>query len=90
MCHVDEVSPTIWVETDALCTVEILGRPVRTFRLAGHHYALAMIEGLLPGTSIVYGVRLDGERRWPVQGSVLPGNRIHTLGGDGPVRIVFG
>ena len=88
--HVDETSATIWVETDASCTVEILGRRVRTFCVGRHHYALAIIEGLQPGTCTVYDVRLDGEVRWPAEGSVLPASTIRTLGGDGRVRIVFG
>ena len=61
--HVDETSATIWVETDASCTVEILGGSVSTFCVGRHHYALAIIEGLQPGTCIVYDVRLDGEVR---------------------------
>ena len=74
--HVSETSATIWVETDQRCTMEILGRSVPTFCVAGHHYALAIIEGLEPASSIEYDVRLDGEVRWPVPGSSLPASRI--------------
>ena len=88
--HVTETSATIWVETDQRCTVEILGRPLPTFCVAGHHYALAIIEDLDPGSSIEYDVTLDGEVRWPEPGSTLPASRIRTLGSSNPPRIVFG
>ena len=35
----------------------------------GHHYALVVIEGLEPGSIQPYEVALDGERRWPEEGS---------------------
>ena len=44
--YVDDTSATIWVETDAPCTVEVLGHRARTFTVAGHHYALVIVEGL--------------------------------------------
>ena len=56
---------TVWVETDAACTVTILGVGDPTFCVAGHHYALIVIEGLQPGTSTEYDVALDGDVRWP-------------------------
>ncbi len=88
--HVSETSATIWVETDQRCAVEILGRSVPTFCVVGHHYALAIIEGLSPASSVEYDVKLDGELRWPAAASTLPPSRIQTHGGDGPVRMVFG
>lgn len=88
--HVSEVTATIWVETDERCTVEVLGRSVPTFCVAGHHYALAIIEDLEPGSSTEYDVKLNGEVRWPVPGSTLPPSRIQTLGGNRPTRLVFG
>ncbi|MEP7201823.1 MAG: alkaline phosphatase D family protein [Ilumatobacteraceae bacterium] len=89
--HVSDVSATIWVETTHRCTVEILGRSTPTFCVAGHHYALAIIEDLQPASSIQYDVRLDGEVRWPALDSTLPPSRIQTLGGfERPSRIVFG
>jgi hypothetical protein len=87
---VSETSATIWLETDERCTVEILGRSVRTFCVAGHHYALVIIEDLDAGSSIEYQVTLNGAMRWPVQGSTFPPSRIHTLGGNRPSRVVFG
>jgi hypothetical protein len=88
--YVEETSATIWVETDARCTVDILGRRVPTFCVAGHHYALVVIEDLEPNSSTVYEVKLDGDLRWPTPGSDLPASRIQTLGGSGSPRIVFG
>lgn len=88
--HVSETSATIWVETDKRCTIEVLGRSVPTFCVAGHHYALAIIDDLVPASSIEYDVKLDGEIRWPTPGSPLPASRIQTLGGGDSARIVFG
>jgi len=47
--HVGERDATVWVETDAPCEVEVLGSRSATFEVAGHHYALLVIEGLDPG-----------------------------------------
>src|SRR4051794_36940319 len=87
--HVSETSATIWVECDQACTVEVLGRAERTFCVAGHHYALLIIEGLGPATSTEYEVSLDGDRRWP-EDDELPASRIRTLGHDGPTRVLYG
>jgi PhoD-like phosphatase len=88
--HVTATSATIWVETDEACIVEILGRSIPTFCVAAHHYALLIIEDLEPATSTEYEVKLDHQRRWPAEGSVLPASRIRTLGHGGPTRIIFG
>ena len=90
--HVDTRSATIWVETDASCTVEIAGASAHTFTVAGHHYALVVITGLEPATSTPYEVRLDGERVWPLADSDLPPSRIRTFpeGGDPAFLMVFG
>ena len=61
--YVDETQATVWVETDAPCEVEVLGRRERTFSVDGHHYAIVPIQGLEPGGSYEYEVALDGERR---------------------------
>ncbi len=88
--HVTDCSATIFVETDAPCVVEILGCRARTFTVAGHHYALVILNGLEPGATIEYDVRLDDEQCWPLPGSALPPSVIRTLGGDGPTQILFG
>lgn len=88
--HVSETAATIWVETTERCTVEILEKSTATFCVAGHHYALVIVEGLEAATSIEYRVTLDGELRWPRADSALPPSRIRTLGGDEERKIVFG
>jgi hypothetical protein len=88
---------TVWVETDAACTVEVGvqgagGSRAATFCVHGHHYALVHVEGLEPDSAAPYEVRLDGERVWPLAGSEFPPSVIRThSGGDGALtRIVFG
>ena len=46
--YVGETEATVWVETDAPCEVEILGRREPTFTVEEHHYALVRIEDLEP------------------------------------------
>jgi hypothetical protein len=88
--HVDPVSATVWVETDRACEVDVLGRRARTFCVAGHHYALVVVEGLAPGSTTPYEVRLDGARVWPEDGSEFPPSRIRTPGRSGSFRVAFG
>jgi hypothetical protein len=88
--HVDPVSATVWVETDRPCEVAVLGRRTRTFSVAGHHYALVVVEGLEPGSTTEYEVELDGARVWPPRVSAFPPSRIRTPGRPGPFRIAFG
>jgi hypothetical protein len=54
------------------------GGRARTWRIAGHHYALVTVTGLAPGTSTVYRVLLDGEQVWPLPGSGSPPSTIRT------------
>ena len=61
--HAGEEEATVWVETDAPCTVEVLGHTARTFHVAGHHYALVVIRGLEPGRAVPYEVTLDDQGR---------------------------
>jgi hypothetical protein len=87
---VSETSATVWAETDQRCTVEILGRSATTFCVAGHHYALVVIDDLPRASSLEYDVRVDGETRWPLPGSTLPPSRIRTVGSASPRRIIYG
>jgi hypothetical protein len=88
---VGETSATIWVETTEPCDVHVLGHGARTFTVADHHYALVIVEGLVPGSTTPYEVRLDGERVWPEAGSSLPTPVIRThADGGGALRILFG
>jgi PhoD-like phosphatase len=88
--YVGETEATVWVEADAPCEVEVLGRREPTFTVEEHHYALVRIEGLEPDSFNEYEVRLDGERCWPPAGSELPPSAIRTLGGEQPIDVCFG
>ncbi|MGI8694058.1 MAG: alkaline phosphatase D family protein [Geodermatophilaceae bacterium] len=88
--HVDETSATVWVETDRPCRVEVLGATADTFHVAGHHYALVIIEGLQPASSSPYEVLLDETLVWPETRSTYPQSRIRTLGHGNPINLVFG
>jgi hypothetical protein len=88
--YLDETSATVWVETDAPCEVEVLGRTERTFCAEGHNYAIVPITGLEPGESYPYEVKLDGERRWPLENSKFPPSTIRTVHPERRMKIVFG
>ncbi|HUC00836.1 MAG TPA: alkaline phosphatase D family protein [Solirubrobacterales bacterium] len=88
--YVSDTEATVFVETDAACDVEVLGRWEPTFRVEDHHYALVRLEGLEPDSSYEYEVALDGERRWPEPDSQLPPSTIRTLDGSGQLDIRFG
>ena len=88
--HVDDTSATVWVETSEACEVEVLSGSQPTFRVGGRHYALVTVEGLEPGTSTDYEVRLDGELVWPPADTTMPAPRIRTTTPGRPVRLAFG
>ena len=88
--HVGATDATVWVETDAPCEVEVLGHRQPTFCVAGHHYALVLVEGLDPTTRTSYEVALDGERRWPPPGDRFPAPVISTVNPEHRLRILFG
>jgi phosphodiesterase/alkaline phosphatase D-like protein len=88
--HVDATSATVWVETSDPCEVGVLSGAQRTFRVGDRHYALVTIEGLRPGTSTDYEVRLDGQKVWPPAESSYPPPRIRTPRPGGAVRLAFG
>jgi hypothetical protein len=88
--YVSQTEATVWVETDEPCTVEVLGHQTRTFAVERHHYALARIEGLPPGSATPYEVRLDGARAWPPADDPFPPCAIRTLPAGEPVRLAFG
>jgi hypothetical protein len=48
------------------------------------------VEGLEPGSTTPYEVRLDGEQVWPEATSRFPPSRIRTPGRPGPFTIAFG
>jgi hypothetical protein len=88
--YVGECDATVWVETDQPCEVEVLDHRARTFMVEGHHYALVVVEGLAPGSTTEYDVRLDGTRCWPHPDSEWPGSTIRTLKRGAPVELAFG
>ncbi|HEX8026118.1 MAG TPA: alkaline phosphatase D family protein, partial [Candidatus Limnocylindrales bacterium] len=92
--HVGEHDATVWVETDLPCEVELrvgANRATsRTFAVAGHHYALVVIDGLAPGVSVPYEVLLDGVPAWPEPTSPFPPSRIRTIDPERPIRVIFG
>ena len=86
---VSDTEATVWVETDAACSVEVLDHTTRTFHVEGHHYALVEIGGLQPGATLPYEVHLDGERRWPDPATGAPASVIRTLAHERPVQLAF-
>ncbi|HWG15480.1 MAG TPA: alkaline phosphatase D family protein, partial [Streptosporangiaceae bacterium] len=88
--YVGENAATIWVEADRACQVQILGREVPTFEVGGHHYALAVIDGLEPGRAYDYQVSLDGTVCWPEPDTPFPASVIRTLDPGRPLHLVFG
>jgi hypothetical protein len=88
--YVSETEATVWVETTAACTVRVLDTSTRTFEVAGHHYALVILEGLAPASTVPYQVHLDDRLVWPAPDSRLPPSVIRTMGGGGPFRLLFG
>jgi hypothetical protein len=88
--YVSETEATIWVETDRECRVEVLGRGVPTFEVAGHHYGLVVVDGLAPGSEHEYQVALDGAVCWPLPDADFPPSVLRTLSKDRPARVAFG
>ena len=88
--HVGETDATIWVETDGPCEVEVLGHTTRTFHVAGHHYAILIVEGLEPRGVTPYEVTLDGDRVWPDPESPFPPSVIRTVTSDHGLKVLFG
>ncbi|MGW6721242.1 alkaline phosphatase D family protein [Streptomyces sp. NPDC054995] len=74
---------TVWVEASRPCTVEVrcadgASGASPTFAVAGHHYALVVVEGLTPGSTTAYEVLIGSRRVWPPEGSRLPPSTITT------------
>ncbi|MDP9397991.1 MAG: alkaline phosphatase family protein [Actinomycetota bacterium] len=88
--YVGERQATVWVETDAACTVEVLGARAPTFTVHDRHYALVVLDDLEPGTVTPYAVALDGRVAWPPPDSDLPPSVIRTLTPGGSFRLAFG
>src|SRR5918998_307294 len=88
--YAGETDATVWVETDAACEVEVLGRRSHTFRVGGYHYALVHVPELEPGGAYEYEVLLDGEKKWPEVDSGFPPSVIRTFDPEAPLELAFG
>src|SRR3954454_20732749 len=78
---------TVWVETPepARVRVEADGGgagSAPTFSAYGHHYALVVVDGLVPDAAHVYGVLLDDGVVWPPADSPSPPSVIRTRAAD--------
>lgn len=89
---------TIWVETSEPAFVRVEAEPggsgsAMTFSAYGHHYALVVVDGLLPDAASAYRVLLDTELVWPPADYPYPPPLIRTRAtddGDQAVRLIFG
>ena len=88
--YVSDTEATVWVETEAACEVTVLGRSTPTFAVAGHHYALVMLDELEPGSTYPYDVRLDGAVCWPPADDPYPPCVIRTHAHDEELALAFG
>lgn len=87
--HVGATDATVWVETDEPCEVRVRDATERTFEVGGHHYAIVVLDGLEPGTTVPYEVRLDGEVVWPDREDGRP-TVIRTRGEEVSLDLAFG
>ena len=92
--YVDQTTAAVWVEVAHRGTVTLEAGErsfeAHTFTVHGHHYALLEADGLEPGSSTPYRVRVDGAVVWPPLGSPYPDSRIRTLGTGSRHHVLFG
>ncbi|MDQ3911904.1 MAG: alkaline phosphatase family protein [Actinomycetota bacterium] len=92
--YTSETEATVWVETGSACEVEVStdGSTHRsgTFHIEGHHYALVHVPKLESGRTYGYEVLLNGERKWPEDGSPFPPSVIRPVARGVPLRLAFG
>ena len=88
--YVSDTEATVWVETDAPCQVTVLDRTASTFTVGGHHYALVVLDGLAPASTLPYEVHLDGVSCWPLPDDPYPPCIIRTHSHDESLRLAFG
>ncbi len=89
---------TIWVETTepAFVRVEADGGgagAAPTFTAYGHHYAVVIVEDLVPDAASPYRVLLDDHQVWPPPQDSYPAPVIRTRPADDaahPVSLIFG
>jgi len=89
--HAGRTDATVWVQTSDACEVRVGDTTARTFEVAGHHFALVVIDGLEPGEVRPYEVHLDGEQVWPPPGEwPYPPSLIRTVADDHDLSVAFG
>ena len=88
--YVSDTEATVWVEVAAPCKVSVLGATASSFTVAGHHYALVVLDGLAPGSTLPYEVALDGVACWPLPDDPYPPCVIRTHTEDESLRLAFG
>ena len=89
---------TVWVETTEPASVRVeveggAGGSAHTFTAYGHHYAIVVVEGLVPGAANPYTMLLDDRTVWPPEDSSYPRSVIRTRPAnddDHPVTLTFG
>jgi len=89
---------TVWVETTEPALVRVEAEDggagsTHTFSAYGHHYALVIVEHLVPDTANAYRVLLDDREVWPPADSPYPKPVIRTRATDDreqPVSLIFG
>ena len=86
---VDREAATVWVEVDRACRVEVLGHAADTFEVAGHHYALVVVDLADRDEVTPYEVQLDDEVVWPRADDPWPAPVIRKPAPD-RARVVFG
>ncbi|MET8152395.1 alkaline phosphatase D family protein [Actinoplanes sp. NPDC049668] len=84
---------TIWVETTAPAVVRVRvagggAGSATTFTAYGHHYAIVVVEGLVPDSASEYEVSLDDRAVWPLPDSPYPPSLIVTRPADDAHRTV--
>lgn len=89
---------TIWVETTEPAVVRVTADgggagSANTFTAYGHHYAVVVVEDLVPDAENPYRVLLDDRQVWPPAEDPYPAPFIRTRPADDathPVRLIFG
>jgi hypothetical protein len=89
---------TVWMETTQPATVRVEAEgggagSAHTFSAYGHHYAMVVVEGLVPDAANPYRVLLDDRPVWPPDESPYPRSTIWTrpaVDDDQPVSLIFG
>lgn len=90
--YVDETTASIWVQTDKPGVIEVLDSRTSTFEVQGFHYAIVVVDGLAPDSTIPYQVRENGTVVWPEADASFPPSVIRTRGpaSASKLQLIFG